>query len=360
MEVTRSYCQARPTLRLFVREADAHETPLDEISDMDLTLRQIYEKYFIPLHVKPKALSSGTSQIYTDALDKWEALTPNPPISQIDEFTTAEFVAALLSQPGRKGETLAIATVRKHCKQINKLLTFCGPKTPEKHGRKNLRIVSEPPFCDMPDADQEAPYGDFTLEEVRAMFAACHKMTRPNVEGVPPGDWWRALIVVAVCTGLRIGHLMRLEWIDLHPPFITAWARSGKKRKGKRQYLTAEALEELDNIRTVRRRIFEFPGWDNSSRWLHRTFKKLLRHAGIPAERQFGFHGFRKLHSGLVGETSGVQAAQQSLGHASDATTKRHYLPMRVQDKLAAQAIEQMPRLRQPTTDGEAPAAVAQ
>src|SRR5215217_7323688 len=110
MQSNRSSPSAKPILRLVSdQEADqpaSHQQPLgdDQRAELYLSLREIYERYFVPLHIRPKALAGGTDQIYRDALDKWDQITGGPPIAQIDEFTTADFVTKLLDMPGRKAE----------------------------------------------------------------------------------------------------------------------------------------------------------------------------------------------------------------------------------------------------------------
>jgi integrase len=336
-----------PTIRLFdATQVDA--APSDPtVPSLDWKLSQIFEGAFIPLWIRPQALTDGTETLYRNALAYWEQITGDPPLYEITDWTTAHFASELLKQPGRKGETMAIATVRKHCTQIDKLLAFTGPRTRDKGGRKNLGLLDFPPMVDKPDADENPPCGDFTLDEVKRLWDACQLMRTPNIDGVENAAWWRALIVVACYTGLRIGQLMRLEYSDLQPPNITVWARSSKKRKGKRQFLHAEALADIQAIRTNRTRIFEFPNWDDNKRWLQTQMERLLVFAGIPEERQFKFHGFRKLHATLIADSDnssgGIQAAQFSLGHSHDSTTRGHYINGDVQQKIAAQAIQRLP-----------------
>ncbi|WP_254512893.1 site-specific integrase [Anatilimnocola floriformis] len=311
-------------------------------------LSQVFERCFTPLWIQPQALTDSTSTLYLDALGYWKKLVNDPPIGEITDYTTALFTSELLKQPGRKSEFMSIGTVRKHCTQIDKLLAFTGPKTRDKQGRKNLGLLDLPPMVDKPQADDDPPNGDFSLDEVQRLFAAADKMTTPRIEGVTPAAWWRALIVVACFTGLRISQLMRLEYADLNAPFITVWARNGSKgRKGKKQFLHPEALADILAIRTERTRIFEFPNWDKNKRWLQTQMERLLQHAAIPEERQFKFHGFRKMHATLIadqeGSTSSIQAAQLSLGHSHESTTKGSYINGSVQQKIVTASIQRLP-----------------
>jgi integrase len=350
------------TIRLFSPE----RLPVDEQRhptqpSVDWTLSEIFERAFVPLWIKPQALADKTTKVYREALDHWSRIAGDPPICQIDDWTASHFVEKLLEHPGRKGEFLSIATVVKHCTALNKLLDFCGPKAREKKRRRNLSLLELPPWIDAPQPDDDPPDGDFTIEEARAIYEAASKMTAPRqVVGVAVPRWWQALIVVACYTGLRIGQLMRLEYANLRPPYINVMGRVSKKRKGKRQYLAAEALQEIEAIRSPRRYIFELPTWEKNPRWLQACFERLLNLAEIPKERQFKFHGFRKLHATLVADTSadgedGIKTAQKSLGHGDEATTRGHYVNGRVQDRIVAAAIERLPSPRPKAKSAEDP-----
>lgn len=315
-----------------------------------LTLSQMYQQSFVPLWIRSQALSEKTELLYQQALAWWKKITGDPALANIDDFTTARFVEQLLLQPGRKHKHMAIATVRKHCAAIEKLLSFTGPKTREKHARKNLALLDSPPTVDRPSPDYDPPSGDFSFAEVQSLVGACASMQSPKIMGVAPEKWWQALLVTAVYSGLRIGQLMRLEWSDLQAPFLMVPARSSKRRRGKKQYLPAHVIADLEAIRTTRRLIFEFPNWERNPRWLQMLFKRLAAAAGIPAERRFGFHGLRKCHATLIADGAGehgsvnaVQLAQQSLGHSSAGTTTQHYISGSVQEKLTAAAIERLP-----------------
>jgi integrase len=344
----------RPSLKVFSPETPTEESSVSANATQppaittDLTLSQIYETAFVPLWCRPRSLARKNELIYEGAIAWWKRLTGDPPLKQIDDFTTSRFVELLIQQKGRKRALLATATVRKVCGRIDHLLSFIGPKRRDRTGRKNLGLLDLPPAIEMPEADREPPHGDFTLAEVRAMWQACDRMSLPNnCGGVPASLWWRALLTVGVRTGLRIGEMMRLEYLDLAPPYIQVWAKNAKGRRGKKQYLTGEVLDAINAIRTPRRLIFECT-WQRNPRWYLTLFKRLAEYAGLPADRRFGFHGLRKCHASLIAaeDQDGVAAAQASLGHTSSSTTRKHYVNAGVQDRIAAAAIERMPSMK--------------
>ncbi|MGC4004646.1 MAG: hypothetical protein QM811_16625 [Pirellulales bacterium] len=112
--------------------------------------------------------------------------------------------------------------------------------------------------------------------------------------------------------------------------------------------MTAEALTEIEAIRTSREFVFQPPNWETNPRRLQFCLKLLEKYAGFEKSRCFGFHGFRKLHATLVADTApsdlGIKAAQESLGHSTSTVTTNHYVNGRVQDRIVVEAISRLPK----------------
>ncbi|MGC4004645.1 MAG: hypothetical protein QM811_16620 [Pirellulales bacterium] len=166
-------------------------------------------------------MAESTETLYRDALNWWLDVTDDPTLDSIDDLVLASFVETMLMKPGRKAETMSVWTVRKHCTHLQKLLSFAGPKTRDKHGRRNQGLLEEAPYLEKPLEVYDPPCGDFTLEEVIRLQAAADRMKSPNILGVAPPRWWRSLIVTACATGLRVGELMRLRYADLRGAWMS-------------------------------------------------------------------------------------------------------------------------------------------
>lgn len=315
------------------------------------TLTELYERAYRPILIEGQGLHSRTARVYADALTWWREITGDPPLATLDARVTSKFVAEMLRQPGRRHKTLAVGTVRKHVAQIDSLLRFAGPADRSRRGRYNLGLVPLPPPIDRPRADLAPPAADFTWAEIEAMCSAASKMKAPRKLPCPAPAWWRSLVIVAVYTGLRMGQLFSLRYADFSPPWIVVHAADSKGRRGKRQYLRPEAVDAIERIRTKRELIFECHSWAcGNPRNLQALLKRLETLAGIPAARQFGFHGFRRSHATLLAETAddgraGLLAAQMSLGHSTGATTLDHYVAGRAQERITATAIDRLPAL---------------
>ena len=325
----------RPELKVF--------SPADGLSH-SITLSQLFEERFVPLWCSGRRLDDKTLKSYRETIQWWTKLTGDPPLAAIDDFLIAKFIDELGRQPGRRGGLLAVITIRRHCRHLQKFFNFAGRKRADRYNRKNQQLLPDPPFVDLPRADKEPPNGDFTLEEIHKLYRAADVMKRPDVPGVRPSEWWRALLVVGYYTSLRRGSLMSLAFKDLLGDYVHS--RSAKGRKGSRVYLHPQAREHIDRIRTERELIFPWRNWPKSYRNLNDHFTRLLFAARIPAWRHFKFNGLKKCHlSVLAGQEydQGIKLAQQSANHTSASITTGHYINESVSERVLRRAINSMP-----------------
>lgn len=332
-------------LRIFSPQASA-----PEISPR-ISLGQFFRGCFEPLWISARGLSPATAASYRESIAWWQRLTGDPPLGEIDDWVAAEFVGGLQRQTGRRNRALSPFTISKHTRQLQRVLDFAGPKTRDRHGRRNLAVVPDVPLLEHPRLPLLAPDGDFALGEIRAAYLAAAWMTRPTTLAWPPG-WWRALVVVAATTGLRVGQLLSLQWQDLQPAegLPGAWVlvthQAHRARRGLRQYLTAEAVAHLEQNRQHPRQLFP---WTASRRWLGASLQQLLELAGLPPQRRFGFHGFRKYLTTALrrsGFASSQRLAQAAAGHADVRTTSAHYINASLEELLLAEALEALPKIR--------------
>lgn len=98
------------------------------------------------------------------------------------------------------------------------------------------RLRVPPPSPDVP-----------TAEDVSQVYLAADAATWPGRRPYAAGDWWRALLVVAVWTGLRRGDLARLTWGDIGPETITV--RAGKTGRLQRFPVTPLVNRHLARLR---------------------------------------------------------------------------------------------------------------
>lgn len=334
------------------------------------TLSDVYHWAFKPIWLAPKQSSEQTYSTYEESLEHWKRLAPavegdrEPMLEEIDDYVVSRFMTRLADMPGNKpGTKLAIATIRKHSTNLNKLLAFAGPRSRSRNGYKNLGLLDLPPLVDKPSPDVHAPDGDFTFEEVQAMWRAAEQMQAPQrLAGITPAVWWRAMLTVVSCTGLRRGQLLGLDPQNLSGAYIRVLSGRSKGRRGKLQYLPPAALAALASVQREGERFFVWPHYRRSKkdpsappvvnlRHLDLQLEKLARLAGIPEARRFGWNGFRKLVGTLSFDIGGSAAAQAVLGHTKSGTAMAHYVSGLSQSRQAEAVINQLPSLKPPTDD---------
>jgi integrase len=167
-----------------------------------------------------------------------------------------------------------------------------------------------------------------TDEEQHRLLSACDQVRAPYL---------RAMITVALNTGMRKGEIMSLRWgqVDLVNRLIQV--SNGKTLQSDRRIplngATLAALSELDRKRTSE---FVFPSYRKSDAYFRDPkvgFMKAIRLAGIPHLR---FHDLRHTFATrLVRAGVDLITVQHLLGHAKITMTAR-YAHSLADDKMAA------------------------
>jgi len=342
----------RPALRLIT---DVEASSPGGLSPA-MRLGEFYRRFFERVVLETARANAQTLASYRESVAHWQRITGDPPLAEINDFTCAEFAVGLAALPGRKDPLMAVFTIRKHVRNVQRVLNHAGPRIAgDRTARRNQSLLGEVPLIERPAADLEPPDGDFTIAETVQILQACGRLPprapRAAAVGVSPGTWWRALIVFLFYTGLRIGATMRLEWSMLEGEWIRVPSRTSKQRRGKKQFFHPEAREAIEPLRRGQALIFAWPNWiekQGARRSMRRVFECLLARAGLPEQRRFGFHAFRKEHATELASINPL-AAQMSLGHTDMRTTQQHY----VNPRITAAAIQQMPSLRAAEKTGD-------
>ncbi|GAG14259.1 unnamed protein product, partial [marine sediment metagenome] len=165
-------------------------------------------------------------------------------------------------------------------------------------------------------------------------------MEVPKIPGVKPPAWWRALLLVAFNTTLRIGTLfsMRMEDIDWQQNRLVLPAERMKSQRPQIVYLNRAAITVLRSIRTNRELVFPWP--QSNRRDFYTYLHRLETAAGIPKKDQFAMHVIRKTTASLIYGISPA-AAQFALGHTTNDVTRKHYVDG---GDLVARALDQLPQ----------------
>lgn len=256
------------------------------------TLREWYEGTFTVLfHADARA---ATLVEYSCTLTRWEALTNNPPLAQIDQLTLARFLAAM---------TCSSATRAKHARHVNHLLAKAGPPGP--HNRDAVGLLERPPWVRPPRSEHRLPRVP-NDEELAAFVRRA------------PSDL-ALFAVIAATTGSRQAAVRSLTdgHVDLANG-VARFAAATDKRRGERLkplHPTAVAWwrQQIDrahwNVRTD----------SFSARW-----KRWANRLSVPTLRP---HGLKRWWAArLIRAGASPWAVRYALDHAQRDVTGIHYL----------------------------------
>jgi integrase len=179
------------------------------------------------------------------------------------------------------------------------------------------------PRLRIPKSRVDSPVA-FLRHEVRSLFRAAAAYDS-SVCGVPGDVFMLAVLNLIWDTGERIGALYALDRADIDGRWVTF-----RHRKNGGQVLvrrvsrsTARSLEKLLEASTGSK---PFAATHRSNLYHH--LDRLLVMAGIPVSRRHKFHCLRRSHASWLHRLGGD--AQESLGHATQEITRRHYFDVRI------------------------------
>jgi integrase len=309
-----------------------------------MTLPQFYDAYVLPICRVSRGADTKTIAVDRTALRYWHELTRDPSLEDLDEYDCSDFVERSTQLPGRQGKLASPNTIRKHCTHLQYILDRAGPRS--RRVRNAARLIPEPPGFDRPRPRKRACPELLSLVEIGAWLLACQEATSPaRIERVSPPVWWRALVIFAYNTGLRIDTIMELRWPMLNQAGwleVPAEIFKGGDHGGV-FYVNAAGRKAIEPLRKWgHEKIFPWAHWPKSSSYLHKQRRRLWRRAHIDRPGN-GFHGLRRaLLTWLSGRNDLI--ARFVAGHAAgNDILQGHYVDHR---QIVVELLEQVPQPR--------------
>ena len=241
-----------------------------------------------------------------------------------------EWLAAL-------AERLAPATVNGYRTSLLTLLRFATPEEEPLPRADRIRRQREP------DAIKTA----FTQEEIRQLIAAApqycplarrvygHGQARSEVaRQMPDGRawsiWWEAFTRAAYDSGQYLADLRLLRWRDVRPDGSATIVRhkTGRFITFRLRDTTLAACRRLDDRELL------LPWRWNAEGYFCREWKKFVQFAGV---RELGAKSLRRSAITYTYMQFGEEAARTLAGHASFATTSRHYIDWSIASRPTVQ-----------------------
>lgn len=207
----------------------------------------------------------------------------------------------------------SIASANKDYAQLTALWRFAN---------RNRLVQTWPNVVPFREPEQ-IPLG-WMPEEINRLFLAIDQ-EQGAIKGAPARLWWKALLLVLLDTGERIGAIRKLErsslvGTHLHVP---AAFRKGNRRD-KLFALRDETMNILRDLITLHREPLLFP-WDRCETYIYNRYAKILKRAGLTTDRRSKFHRIRRTVASAVACQGGN--ATSAMDHANARTTKRYLDP---------------------------------
>lgn len=227
-------------------------------------------------------------------------------------------------------ESLGIPEIREYCKL--KLSHKLAPKTINNH----LLVLSR--YLSMAREERKLIAPKFPIKSLSLDFVEARFLTRDETfrllaaAAVEDNKLWKALITVALHTGMRIGELLALDWADVHLFQRTITIRASlcrkaglklpKNKKIREASLTDAARNALASMQHHEGRVFNC-----AYETAHKAMKRIASNAGL---EDVGFHTLRHTFASvLVMENVPLITVSRMLGHSSIRITERYAHLMR-------------------------------
>lgn len=323
----------------------------------DWTLRHFLRDWFAPNHIDSREL--GSVEDYSQAVVWWEAMGANPPLRDVTQTVATTAAMALRKAISPKtGKPLAPAYQAKIVRHWRVLFAHAGPRFGRRGAYANL--IAEAPWFDLPLCRKPAK-GTWEYSEARAIAAACELMHRPAVD-CGAAAWWKLAIGTLYYFGIRDGQLLdlRLGALDdtggIWRLIVAEVEKTGKRlvRRCPEDWLAAVRAVHGTDWRDVDALLLPWPpasrgkprqlaissrqsqilrmhGSESSTaraKRLIRPQRTLQDHAGLPIERHWELHAWRRLHVKLrsqSGAADAIAAGSAAAQHSDSAVTRDHY-----------------------------------
>jgi integrase len=268
--------------------------------------------------------AAGSVPIIKASLDHFERIINPVRMESLTTRIVDDFIAQRRKERGKKPESLvSAATINKDLRHVKAAL---------RKAHEWCYIATVPRFHMVREPAKLPRY--VTPEHFAVIYEkGCGRAEKPTWCGTQytAKDWWRALIVTAYMTGLRIHEILsfRKEDLDLaKSQLITRW----DDNKGKRDEIVPlhpVVLEHLRKIICDRKLVFS---WGHDERELWDEFGRLQRAAGIhlpcsgkhqhtEACHVYGFHDFRRAFATANAARLKPAVLQKLMRHQSFKTT---------------------------------------
>jgi integrase len=277
-------------------------------------------------------------------------------VEGIQVQTIDRFVAKRRLNKGKKANsTVSVATINKDLRHLKAALRIANEWGYLKEVPR-IRLLREP-----------TRISHFvTPEHFGAIYSKAAEMAKlpsSRSQQFSAAEWWKALLVIAYMTGLRINEILSLKWNDVNLAGNSAVTRAddNKGKRDERLALHAVVVEHLKPLKGAAPLLFP---WPHDIRTLWDEFGRIQREAGIklhcsgkhehtPSCFVYGFHDLRRAFATVNAPRMKPEVLQKLMRHKSYQTTLGYVnltsqvdnavLNMPVPDVLKHSTVERQP-----------------
>lgn len=276
-----------------------------------------FETVYRRKRLKPNA--TNTRRLYLESLKKLDLLLGKP--ADLSDLTSANIELVMQATVDAGG---AIPTANKHRDQLLAIGRYAH-RLGLAHEWPDVRAYQEP---------ERTPTA-WLASEISQLIDAC-KRQRGKIGNVPADLYWETLVRVCFDSGERIGALLGVRWEDVEKEWMLCRAENRKGGKRDRKYMlgpeTVACLVKLRPFTFADEVVFK---WPYCYTYLWPRYKKVLRSAGLPANRTCAFHRIRR-STASIAHAAGMNA-QELLDHSHRRVTQAYLDPRFTRQEQASE-----------------------
>jgi len=207
----------------------------------------------------------------------WKTQLGNLSLNKISADVIAQTRDLLLDKPNRYGKPLSHKTANRYLASLSVALTYGVEECGWLHNNPCLLISK---FNEGPSRNRL-----LSKEEIDRLLEACKKSKSKNLY---------PMIFLAMRSGMRLGELQKLEWVDVNLSQNVVFLRDTKNSLPRSVPLSNEAKVVLENVTPIQDRkglVFRSK-LSGSKVFIHKAFYNALAVAGIS---DLHIHDFRHL-----------------------------------------------------------------
>ncbi|QDT94799.1 site-specific integrase [Gimesia aquarii] len=241
-----------------------------------------------------------------------------------------------------RGKPLSNVTLNNELGHICTCLAKAGPRENRGPNRGNYGFLECPPYIDLLEVDETDPEV-ITEDQIKRFSNATRYARSPRVTGCTPAEFWQAVLLLGLVTGLRRRGLLLIErpsdemLIEKRELFLPA--KYHKTRNSLRIPLgSAEVVSILAKLPSKEGEPLlpwkdEKTGRSLSLAYFSNTMTRIQREAGISEGDRIKTKNLRSTAATIIAEQHGDDVAKKRLGHSPNSKTLlTNYKAKRVSD----------------------------